>query len=259
MTAVEAKTNEALDTARETIEFFNSAKTQKVKDNLREKLKNDLNKLYMSYDSIKDEFILNDMLPKLELYNFQVNQIIYKSGLSIAKGYDEKGIETMKADYIKVDDTISTKKLSFKEAFLQYVDLKQNHPHAPALLILVQQQPLIEDAYKKLGAEKVRSLRYVKKSVEAALESLDADKTIEQKLAVMMIGLIPTATTITVAHANELMKQVYHQLGLSRKPKASELHKWFDCSEQYSKRIDGKPTKVVDIYRSKIIFGTKPC
>ena len=256
---MEAKTNEALDAARETIEFFNSAKTQKVKDNLRDKLKNDLNKLYMSYDSIKDEFILNDMLPKLELYNFQVNQIIYKSGLSIDKGYDEKGIETMKADYIKVDDTISTKKLSFKEAFLKYVDLKQNHPHTPALLILVQQQPLIEDAYKKLGAEKVRSLRYVKKSVEAALESLDADKTIEQKLAVMMIGLIPTATTITVAHANELMKQVYHQLGLSRKPKASELHKWFDCSEQYSKRIDGKPTKVVDIYRSKIIFGTKPC
>ena len=39
---MEAKTNEALDTARETIEFFNSAKTQKVKDNLREKLKNDL-------------------------------------------------------------------------------------------------------------------------------------------------------------------------------------------------------------------------
>ena len=256
---MEAKTNEALDTARETIEFFNSAKTQKVKDNLRDKLKNDLNKLYMSYDSIKDEFILNDMLPKLELYNFQVNQIIYKSGLSIAKGYDEKGIETMKADYIKVDDTISTKKLSFKEAFLKYVDLKQNHPHTPALLILVQQQPLIKDAYKKLGAEKVRSLRYVKKSVEAALESLDADKTIEQKLAIMMIGLIPTATTITVAHANELMKQVYHQLGLSRKPKASELHKWFDCSEQYSKRIDGKPTKVVDIYRSKIIFGTKQC
>jgi hypothetical protein len=107
---MEAKTNEALDTARETIELFNSAKSQKVKDNLRKKLKNDLNKLYMSYDSINDRFILNDTLPKLELYNYQVNQRIYKSGISVHMGYEENGIETTIADYVKVDDSISTKK-----------------------------------------------------------------------------------------------------------------------------------------------------
>ena len=92
---MEAKTNEALDTARETIDLFNSAKNQKVKDNLRDKLKHDLNKLYMSYDSINDKFILNDMLPKLELYNFQVNEVVYKSGLSIKKSCEDNGIETI--------------------------------------------------------------------------------------------------------------------------------------------------------------------
>ena len=115
---MEAKTNEALDTARETIDLFNSAKNQKVKDNLRDKLKHDLNKLYMSYDSINDKFILNDMLPKLELYNFQVNEVVYKSGLSIKKSCEDNGIETITTDYVRADDTISTKKLSFKDAFL---------------------------------------------------------------------------------------------------------------------------------------------
>jgi len=115
---MEAKTNEALDTARETIDLFNSAKKQKVKDNLRDKLKHDLNKLYMSYDSINDKFILNDMLPKLELYNFQVNEVVYKSGLSIKKSFEDNGIETISAEYVRADDTISTKKLSFKDAFL---------------------------------------------------------------------------------------------------------------------------------------------
>jgi hypothetical protein len=115
---MEAKTNEALDTARETIDLFNSAKNQKVKDNLRDKLKHDLNKLYMSYDSINDKFILNDMLPKLELYNFQVNEVVYKSGLSIKKSFEDNGIETITPDYVRADDTISTKKLSFKDAFL---------------------------------------------------------------------------------------------------------------------------------------------
>ena len=115
---MEAKTNEALDTARETIDLFNSAKNQKVKDNLRDKLKHDLNKLYMSYDSINDKFILNDMLPKLELYNFQVNEVVYKSGLSIKKSFEDNGIETISAEYVRADDTICTKKLSFKDAYL---------------------------------------------------------------------------------------------------------------------------------------------
>ena len=38
-----------------------------VKDNLRDNLKQNLNRWYMSYDNINDKFILNDMLPKLEL------------------------------------------------------------------------------------------------------------------------------------------------------------------------------------------------
>ena len=254
---MEAKTNQALDTARETIELFNSAKSQKVKDNLRKKLKHDLNKLYMSYDNINDRFILNDMLPKLELYNYQVNQRIYRSGISISKGYDDNGIETTKADYLKIEDAISTKKLSFKEAFLRYVDIMKSHPLAPALLVLEQQQPLIKPAYEKLGVKKVRNLKFVKKSIDAALKSLDTDKTTEQKLAIMMVGLIPVETVITVDRANKLMKQAYYQLGLSREPKSTDLHKWFDCSDPKSKRIDGKPTKVIEIYRSKIVFESK--
>lgn len=115
---MEAKTNTALEKARKTVEFFNSATDKDVKDNIRENLKQNLNKWYMSYDSINDKFILNDMLPKLELYNFQVNEVVYKSGLSIKKSFEDNGIETISAEYVRADDTISTKKLSFKDAFL---------------------------------------------------------------------------------------------------------------------------------------------
>jgi hypothetical protein len=102
------------------------------------------------------------------------------------------------------------KKISFKDAFLQYADLVKRNPHAPALAFLVQIQPLIKVAYEKLGVDKVRSLRYVKKSVEAAIDSLESDKDIEQKLAIMMVHLIPVGTTITVARVNELMEQAYY-------------------------------------------------
>ena len=97
---MEAKTSAALEKARKTVNFFNSATDKDVKDNLRDNLKQNLNRWYMSYDSINDKFILNDMLPKLELYNFQVNEVVYKSGLSIKKSCEDNGIETISAEYV---------------------------------------------------------------------------------------------------------------------------------------------------------------
>ena len=176
---MKAKTDEALLTAKETVELFNGAKTKRVKDNLRDNLKHDLNSLYVRYDKEKDEFIINDILPKLELYNFQINKITYGSGLSVTRGYEDNGIDTINKDYIRVKDSISTKKLSFKDAFLKYADLAESHPYAPGLIILEQQQPLIKLAYEKLGVEKVKKLRYVKKAIETTLNCLEEDKTKE--------------------------------------------------------------------------------
>ena len=210
---MEAKTLDALQTAQETVKLFNSTTNKKVKDNLRDNLKHDLNSLYMKYDKQNDEFIINDILPKLELYNFQVNQEIYKNGASVAKAYKENGTEVKKDEYKKLDTKmdLTDKKISFKDAFIQYADLAKSNPYAPALIFLEQLQPLVKVAYEKLGVEKVRNLRYVKKSIEAALKSLDADKTKEQRLSLMMVGLIPkVGTTITVAHANRIMEQAYH-------------------------------------------------
>ncbi len=254
---MEAKTNSALEKAQKTVEFFNSAKDKDVKENLRANIMQNLNKWYMSYDSINDKFILNDILPKLELYNYQVNQRIYKDGISVSKGYSDNGIETSVEDYLKVEDSISTKKLSFKEAFLRYIKIMSEDGHSPALLLLEEQQPLIRAAFHNLGVARVKNLRYIKKSVEATLSCLDDDKTKEQKLAQLIVRLIPTATTITVANVLDKMSQAYNEIGISRKPKSKDLHQWFDSSDPYSKRIDGKPTKVVDIYRSKLIFEPK--
>lgn len=253
---MEAKTNKALEKARKTVDFFNSATDEDVKDNLRKNLKHKLNKLYMKYDKENDQFIINDILPKLELYNYQVNKWVYRNGLSVAKSYEENGIETTVEDYLKSEDKISTQKQSFKEAFNQYADIIVQNPHAPALVLLEQQQPLIREAYYKLGVERVRNLRYTKKSIEAALSCLDEEITKEQKLAKLMVKLIPAGATITVANALDKMSQAYNEVGIKRTPKSKDLHQWFDCSDPVSKRIDGKVKKVVDIYRSKIIFRT---
>ena len=241
--------------------MFNETKNKKVKDHLRDNIKHDLNSLYIKYDKQRDEFCVNDILPKLELYNFKVNQIVYRTGVSIRKDYEENNIDAQ-YHFEPVDETEETelpvvKKIDFKEAFLKYAKIMSENPHSPAIMLLEQQQPLIRQAYDMLGVDRVRNLRYIKKSVEAALSCLDDDKTKDQKLAQLMVKLIPTATTITVANVLDKMSQAYSEIGISRQPKSKDLHQWFDCSPPYTKRIDGKVKKVVDIYRSKFIFEPK--
>ena len=259
---MKAKTDYDIKKAYETVKYFNDAPTKELKDNLRDNIKHDLNSLYIKYDKRKDMFIVNDILPKLELYNFKVNQIVYGTGVSIKKEYEDNNIDA-KYHFEPAKETENTelpvvKKIDFEEAFLRYARIMSKDPHSPALMLLEEQQPLIRPAYHNLGVERVRNLRYIKKSVEAALNCLDDDKTKEQKLALLMVRLIPTATTITVANALDKMSQAYNEIGISKKPKTKDLHQWFDCSEKpYSKRINGKPQKVVDIYRSKIIFEPK--
>jgi len=71
----------------------------------------------------------------------------------------------------------------------------------------------------------------------------------------MIINSIEAPATITVAKANGIIEEAYLQLGIKHKAKAKELHKWFECSDPISKRVDGKVIKVVEIYRAKFFFG----
>ena len=71
----------------------------------------------------------------------------------------------------------------------------------------------------------------------------------------MIINSIEVPATITVAKANSIIEESYLHLAIKHNAKAKELHKWFECSDPISKRVDGKVIKVVEIYRSKIIFN----
>lgn len=252
---MKAITEQSLSVAKATVKHFNDAPAD-VKDHLRDSIKHDLNRLYMSYDKQHDVFILNDRLPKLELYNYMVNQEIYKNGLNVAQAYNENGFETTQYKYQRVSEDIefSAKKQTFKELFIMYADLMTNHPYSPEIMSMEKNEPLLREAYMKLGTEKVKALRYTKKSIKDALISQDKDLETEQKIAKIMVENILIGEPITVARANQIIADAYSSVGIKHTAKAKDLHKWFECSDPISKRIDGKVIKCVDIYRTNFIF-----
>ena len=70
------RTNKEIAETEATVNLFNNA-DELAKNHLRRVTLNRINDFYMSYDAKTDTFSVNDLLPKLELYNYHLNQVIY--------------------------------------------------------------------------------------------------------------------------------------------------------------------------------------
>jgi len=242
------RTYDDLEGAKEIIELVNRS------DKARKSAEKFLNKEYVMKDE-NGSYYINDMLIKLDLFTFKLEQSIYKNGISIMKSYNQNGIITTNPEYEKLEGTISSKskKISFKEAFLKYVELREN-PFVISNEIenLVKIQPLVKDAYNLLGVDRVKSLRYIKKDIQAAIINLDADKSKENKAALILKDRVSIGFH-TTASLQAAIAEAYSTVDINRAVKASEIEKYFDCKATV-KRIDGKATRGYEIYRSKIVL-----
>ena len=246
------RTNEEIESVTALIEVVNNNPALKVG------AEKSLNKDFIKKDDF-GMYYLNDMLVKLDLFTIKLEQSIYKNGISIVKNYNKNRIVTTAPEYEKLEGTIkgATKKLSFKEAFLKYAELAKN-PYCmdeEAKNHLVAIQPLIVDAYSKLGEDKVRSLKYVKKAIETALLNQNKDNSNEYKVAKILNDYIHIGF-ISSAELKANIAKAYEILGIIRKAKATDIEGYFDCKAT-SKRIEGKVTKGYEIYRTKCIFISK--
>lgn len=208
---------------------------------------------------IKDEdgkYSLNDTLIKLELFNYSINQEIYKNGISLTKAYNKTGAEVFETN---PDNEIENQlvkagtKLTFKEAFLKYAEIKGNPYDMTDTSYLEKVQPLIVKAYSELGEKKVRELKYIKKNVEAALLNADEDKNTENKIAKLLKSEISTGF-ISRRDIKAIFTKVYERLGISKAAKATDIERYYECKDT-SKRVDGIKLTGYDVYRCKLIFS----
>ncbi len=245
------RTNKLLKSANEIAETFNNLSSN-AKD-LASKLA--INNAYMSYDEENKCYIVNDLLPKLELYNYQLNQAIYNNGIALTKAYNKNNIRTTEVEFEDLTDTIkkASNKISFKEAFLKYAELtKKLYFSLEETEHITKIHPLIVPAYHKLGEEKVKALRYTQTKIKDALMALDSDKDNDNKIARILkdkIGIGFNSCNDIIRHLTE----IYSMLGITEKVKSTAIGKWYDV-EPTTKRIDGKVTKGYNVFRAKFLF-----
>lgn len=199
---------------------------------------------------------VNDMVAKLELYTFRLEQDIYKNGIALRKAYESTGAATTDIDYTRINETMEkAKKISFKDAFIRYVELKGNKfmiGTDAEIECLTHSQPLIVSAYNKLGADKVRKLRYIKKDIEKALCATESDKNTDTRIAKILYSSLQLGFNSS-ASIKKSLKEAYDLVGCSDKAKATDIDKYFDCSES-NRKIEGKTTRGYILNSKKYIF-----
>ena len=244
------RTNKELDGAKQMVDVINQNPL------IKDAAKKFLNESYIYLDA-DNTYRVNDIIAKLELYTFKLEQSIYKNGIALRKAYEGTGATTTDIDYTQINETMDkAKKISFKDAFIRYAELNSNKFQLgidSELECLVNAQPLIVDAYNKLGTDRVRSLRYIKKDIEKAIYSLEDDKNLDTRIAKILDASITIGFNIG-SDIRRKIQEAYDLVKNGAKAKSTDITKWYNA-EPKNLRIDGKQTKGYNVISKKFIFS----
>lgn len=238
--------NDEIKAASTLTELFNKAPEAQKKV-----LAKSFNNKYLTFKDGK--CIFYDTLPKLELYNYMINQIIYKNGLALRKEYNKNGIMTTDVEYTNENETLeainkASKKASFKDMYLAALDAKNN----PFQFDIYCKDSLVKKAIENLSPEEVRAVRYTRKGVEELLLSRNNRLNQATKVIKLVKSNIRYNEFIKNDKLTSILASVYSQLGIEKKAKASDIKMYFDVTDNV-KKIDGKAVRGYYILREKIV------
>jgi hypothetical protein len=226
--------------ARHAVETFNKeAKGSMV----RQALLKDTDNSYLIVD--EDKIHVNEEAWYNEMHNFSAlketyfvsntpNNCTIQNGIKNNNGlkYAYKGIDKIE---IKGFNKIKLgQKSSFKDSCKDYIDAKENgyFKYWDGLEV-----SLIEEAYEKLGGTKMKALEYKKSKIQE--EIMRYSNMISNEVKIVTCLKLKAGQWVSKAQIKKWIQNIYNNLGLKLKAKATDLKKWYDVDDKNS-RLSGK-------------------
>lgn len=160
-----------MDAATERVDELNSSKLSPnaIKQQIKE-IEKLGNNSYLKW--VDDKWEANDMIGKLQLYNFIINDVIYQSGKSLKEAYKSTEIATTSILW-EIAPSPFIKQLTFRESLKIYCNAKEKDSMAdtPELQDIEARYPIIKMGYSSLGIRKMRKLR-TKTAIEEELKNM---------------------------------------------------------------------------------------
>lgn len=209
-----------------------------------------------SYIHIKDGVITVDRnMANYDIVNYKIVHGTYKTQINMLSELKKNGFQIQDStigDTDTVLDILGKEKVKFKDMFERYCVLMESDSHAESLEVMdiENRKPLIKQAYHTLGAEEVRRLKYHQSNIKREIIKRGPEKF---AIKIMKILKLQKFTPIPKKQIKERIQQVYNELGLNVKAKATDLNKWYNTHE-VARQESGKNIACIRIIGEKYII-----
>lgn len=184
------------------------------------------------YNELEDKLEFNDFKLKSEMFRYNIINELYKNGISIREAYIKAGFDTSTAQqYERFTDkfiTKATKRKSFNELCIEYIELAAQKDYSSEfrMMAIAEEYPLISQAYRELGAEKIISLGYNQTKIKNELftNSFQAKNAIYYEFR----KVIKSGDKILNAELKEITQKIYNKLGIKKSAKATDINDYYD-------------------------------
>ena len=200
-----------------------------------------------TFRDVNGEFYVSDVAQKSELQSYESLQATYV--VKARKGSKGSVEETFSAPFRELLINATTKnnytktsasskalngsKSNFIEMMQEYCDAREKNLKR-VIAVIEEAEELIPLFYNTLGVEVIRNLRYRKNVIRKAFENFNAKKSKGLEISVLLGYKV--GDVIARAEIKDRLQEIYNQLGIEDKAKATDIKNWFLVKERRYKQ-----------------------
>jgi hypothetical protein len=210
-----------------------------------------------------EQLLVNENAWYNEMNNFStINKTYYvsksdansniKNGVKLYNDveYDYNGIERIQIKGLKKFKLGQVP--SFKDLCLDIIAILENEvsiERSGKIVEIKKNHPVIYEAYRILGANKMKALKYRKNYFEKALLLASKGASVDYKIVKYLE--LRVGKWYDVSSLKTKLQAIYDLMDMNSRAKATDLKKWFDLKPK-NKRIEGKLTSGYVVVSEKI-------
>lgn len=215
----------------------------KLKGARRERLIRD----FVSYDPyIREEngkIVADRNLANLEIVNYGIVNGQYATQCNMKDSLNKAGVQVISKEMLDTDVELenlkSIEKTPFKDVFEEYVSIRESEGYNLDCFRrsrIEVEKPLVKEAYEKLGADKVREMKYHQSNIKRELTKRK-DETLDTKAFLLLDAQLPKQVAIPKSEIKAILDSIYKDLGIQQKAKATDLKRWYNIKETTTKSV----------------------
>ncbi len=212
------------------------------------------------YISVENGKIIADRnLANLEIVNYGIVNGQYATQCNMRESLTKAGLHVSQelmvpASDIQLDNTNSIQKSSFKDIFEEYVELRESKGYNLNCFRqsrIEVEKPLVKEAYEKLGADKVREMKYHQSNIKREITK-KKHETLYTKVFLLLDPQLPKQVAIPKTEISDKLQRIYNELGIPKKAKATDIKRWYSVKDTTRRADKGGTQACLSIICSNI-------